>query len=147
MGWDFNVGLMPYSDRWRARRKLFHQVLHGRAAASFQGLQSVRAVKLLQKIYRKPEDIAYHLRQSVFLILSRRLLLTNTWSSYAASIAITVAYGRDLALENDPLISIAEKSVEMLSEAVFTGAVVVNALPSRACSLDMSPATRNSKLM
>ena len=62
MEWDFNLGLMPYSDGWRMRRKMLHQFLHSGAAAQYRPLQKKCAVKLMKLLHTSPENVAAHVQ-------------------------------------------------------------------------------------
>jgi cytochrome P450 len=62
MGWDFNLGLMVYGDRWRIHRKVFHEVFRPEAAVSFRPIQLSSIHALLRKMMENPEDYVTHLR-------------------------------------------------------------------------------------
>ena len=60
----------------------------------------------------------------------RRVLLFNHQPSHAASVILSIAYGIEIASENDPHVSIAEKALRGLAAAVLPGAhLVVRTLP------------------
>ncbi|THH14168.1 hypothetical protein EW146_g6132 [Bondarzewia mesenterica] len=123
MEWDFNLGLMPYSDKWRRGRKVFHQHFHARVAVVYQPLQEECARALLKLLLEKPKDFLAHLR------------------IYAAKIAMTIAYAHDVEPSGDRYIDIAERSVAMVSNSVFPGAVLVNVFPFLRNLPDWFPGT------
>jgi cytochrome P450 len=62
MGWDFNLGLMVYGERWRIHRKAFHEVFRPEAAVSFRPIQLNSIHALLLKLMENPENFVTHLR-------------------------------------------------------------------------------------
>jgi cytochrome P450 len=62
MGWEFNIGLMPYGDRWRAHRKMFHQSFQAGAVSTFHPQETEAARQLLLNLYHKPGDFISHFR-------------------------------------------------------------------------------------
>lgn len=40
MKFDWMIGLMPYGDGWRARRRLMHEKMHPRAAEVYKPIQA-----------------------------------------------------------------------------------------------------------
>lgn len=70
-------GLMsPYGDFWRRWRKLLHSGFMQRQSESYRPIQNLESKVLLQDLLRTPENYRRHLER------------------YAASVIITVTYGR-----------------------------------------------------
>ncbi|KAI0064142.1 cytochrome P450 [Artomyces pyxidatus] len=111
MGWDYTIVVMPYSDEVKAQRRLFHHTLHATALPAHYPLVRTRVEELLQSLHLEPKGYASHVRH------------------YAASIAMSIAYGYDIAPKNDRFVDIAEQALEMFSAAFFPGAAIVNAFP------------------
>ncbi|KAA1473737.1 cytochrome P450 [Dentipellis sp. KUC8613] len=111
-GFDFHTGLMPYSDKWRAKRRLLHETLHGSAALAYRPLQKAKTHELLRKLHHDPSGFMHHIR------------------SLAASVAMTVSYG-DLGDErqNERSLLAAQGATEMISEVLIPGAFAVDTLP------------------
>ncbi|TFY66047.1 hypothetical protein EVG20_g5046 [Dentipellis fragilis] len=112
MGWDFSTALMPYSAKWRARRRLLHGTLHSKAALEYRPLQRTKVFELLNKLRSDPGNLVHHT------------------SIFAGSVAMTVAYGdlRDERLSNE-FIRQAREAVNLLSQTILPHAAIINALP------------------
>lgn len=111
-GMDFNTGLLPYGSEWRLHRKMFHMALNKEAAATYKSLEMRKVRQLLRNLVLSPEDYSKHL---------------NTLS---AAIIMAVAYGYDVAPQNDPFVS---KLVRLLS--LFLDALT----PERAALIGAIP--------
>ncbi|KAF9469732.1 cytochrome P450 [Collybia nuda] len=116
MGWDFNVGLMPYGDEWRRRRKILQKYFKKDIAVVYQPIQTQKIHDMLRNILETPEDFISHYKTQK--------------SSVAAAIIMSCVYGHDISRTNDYYVSLSEAAVEKLSETFFPGAVAVNAIPS-----------------
>ncbi|TFK40528.1 cytochrome P450 [Crucibulum laeve] len=111
MGWDFNVGLMPYSNEWRQHRKLFQQQFRPSASLKYRPIQMKKVHDMLRGILASPEDFRAHFR------------------TLAAAVVMSAMYGYDIAPTNDYFTSLAEQAVAKLSDSILPGAAVVNAIP------------------
>ncbi|TFY66043.1 hypothetical protein EVG20_g5042 [Dentipellis fragilis] len=111
-GWDFNTGLIPYSEKWRARCRLLHATLHERAAQRYRPLQRVKVHELLCSLHSSPENFESHI------------------SRLAGAIAIAVAYG-DIGGKRqiDEFIHQAREAAETLSKTIWPHSITLNALP------------------
>ncbi|KAA1476676.1 CyP450 monooxygenase [Dentipellis sp. KUC8613] len=110
-GWDFNTGLMPYSEKWRARRRLLHSTLHQKVAQDYRPLQRAKAHELLCDTYSDPENFKSHV------------------SRLSGIIAIAVSYG-DIGdrRQSDEYITQAQEAVDTLSRTSWPRLVIVNNL-------------------
>ncbi|KAJ7095814.1 cytochrome P450 [Mycena belliarum] len=111
IGWDFNVGLMPYTEKWRQHRRLFQQCFRRDASKTYRPIQMTKIHDLLRGLLSRPED---------FIALYRTV---------AAAIIMAVVYGYQVEPIDDHFVSLAEKAVDKLSNSAFPGAAAVNALP------------------
>ncbi|KAA1476662.1 cytochrome P450 [Dentipellis sp. KUC8613] len=111
-GWDFNTGLIPYSEKWRARRRLLHATLHEKAAQRYRPLQRAKVHELLCGLHSSPEKFESHI------------------SRLAGTIAIAVAYG-DIGGKRqiDEFIHQAREAAETLSKTMWPHSITLNALP------------------
>ena len=48
-GWDFNLGIMPYGQRWRSIRAHFHQNFNSLAVPDYHGTQTVQIYAFLRR--------------------------------------------------------------------------------------------------
>ncbi|KAH9476208.1 Cytochrome P450 monooxygenase 98 [Psilocybe cubensis] len=111
MGWDFSLSNMPYGDRWRTHRRVFHHEFQPSMAPSYFPIQTREAHGLLRRFLRYPESLEYNLRQN------------------AASLVMKVTYGIQIADINDPYVSIARTALEGAAVATSPGAFLVNFIP------------------
>ncbi|TFK49673.1 cytochrome P450 [Heliocybe sulcata] len=112
MGWDWSLGLLPYGQAWRQRRREFHQQFRSEKAVQYRPIIMKKAHQFLEKLLNNPEDFSNHIRQ------------------YSASIVMSAVYDYDVTSGNEHFADLAEKSVEMFSNSAFPGATAVNALPA-----------------
>jgi len=63
IGWDHNVGLLPYNARFRETRRLMRGVLGPGAVGVFGELQEEECMKFLGKLLDTPEMFLAHIRQ------------------------------------------------------------------------------------
>ncbi|KAF5343220.1 hypothetical protein D9758_013396 [Tetrapyrgos nigripes] len=112
VGMNWNIGLMPYGDLWRACRKGFHQELNPRALVTYQPSITSATQKLLLLLLDKPDDFLKHLRYM------------------AGNTILSIAYGIEVQPENDPFINIAEKALHAAALTVNSGSYLVDQLPA-----------------
>ncbi|TFY73981.1 hypothetical protein EWM64_g10031 [Hericium alpestre] len=110
IGWYFNLGLLPYGDAWRARRRLLHLRLAAGRAPSYFPLQMQKSAEVVRKLYDDPDEVLSHMRVAV------------------TSLTMEIAYGHEVAPKDDPFVALAEEAVAAVSDAALPGAIV-NAFP------------------
>ena len=115
--------------------------LEAQDASPFSPLRSRRAIPSAAKEVRDQahEVIAHGSRffcgpreiVSIAPLLVNQVLMPLGWgrTSFAGSIAMSMAYAHEIAQSEDRYVDIAERAFEMLSGAMFPGAAMVNALP------------------
>ncbi|KAG1757498.1 cytochrome P450 [Suillus lakei] len=57
---DFNMGFMPYGDRWRLHRRIFHQAFHQAVAPTHEAAQLRSAHKMLFSLLQDPGNYPSH---------------------------------------------------------------------------------------
>ncbi|KAG2118453.1 cytochrome P450 [Suillus clintonianus] len=57
---DFNMGFMPYGDRWRLHRRIFHQAFHQAAIPAYHDVQLRSAHKMLFSLLQEPSNYPCH---------------------------------------------------------------------------------------
>ena len=66
VGWKNTLVLIPYGDRFRNYRKMFHQLIGTHTAMSnFHHIEELETHRLLKRILAKPEEVAAHVRKYV----------------------------------------------------------------------------------
>ncbi|KAI0059643.1 cytochrome P450 [Artomyces pyxidatus] len=111
-GWDFATAFTPYSDEWRAQRKIFHQSLNARAAPVHQQVQLEKVEFLIKCLYEDPLGFARHMRR------------------YAASVTLLIAYGYDIKPNDDHFVEVAENAMKMISTTLTPVGIAVNTIPA-----------------
>jgi len=65
MGWEKNIGFMPYGKDFIKHRKLMHDYLHPNICLSYQSHQILEAQNLVQNLKDTPERFEEHLSRYV----------------------------------------------------------------------------------
>ncbi|KAL1753731.1 cytochrome P450 [Schizophyllum commune] len=113
MKMDISPIIMPYGERWRARRRPMHGMLHPTAAAQFHPCIQKSVHTLLRAMLDAGEDG-----------------LEPALRHFAASTILRVAYGIDVSDKDDPHVSEAEKALKILLAATTADNFLVNVIPS-----------------
>ena len=102
----------PYDDQWRKMRKAMHYQLQPAQSKTFEPLQVKSAITLLQDILKAPDHFQEHI------------------SSYAATIVVNMAYGRqDKATYKDPDVAKIIQVSLRIGKILRPGAYLVESLP------------------
>ncbi|KAI6099770.1 cytochrome P450 [Pisolithus sp. B1] len=99
-GWSFNTVMIPYSNRWRLHRRLFHQAFRAEAALSYRPMQIRKSRDLLLNLLEAPADFTAHFK------------------TYSASVIMSIVYGYEPAPRDDPIITIVERAVDLAIESI-----------------------------
>jgi hypothetical protein len=63
VGWKHTLVLLPYGDRFRSYRKMFHQVIGTNAAmANFHPVEEAETHRFLKLLLERPKEFANHIR-------------------------------------------------------------------------------------
>ncbi|KAI5889620.1 cytochrome P450 [Schizophyllum commune H4-8] len=112
VGLDFNVGIIPYGDRWRARRRLIHEMLHAKAVRRFDPIILRSTHALLEALLGAgQDDLEQELRH------------------WAARIILGTTYGFDIQTKDDPHVSNAEAVQDYFSATANQASYLVNSIP------------------
>ena len=69
VGWKYTLVLLPYGDRFRRYRRLFHSLIGNQTMIKrFYPGEELEALKLLRRILAKPDDLAAHVRKYVQIV-------------------------------------------------------------------------------
>lgn len=77
---------MPYGDRWRATKKIFHLGLCKKACDSYKAIQESESRRLARDLLQNPTIFGKHVER------------------YTASVMFCVAYGRRVDRLDDPVV-------------------------------------------
>ncbi|KAH0578674.1 hypothetical protein H2248_003805 [Termitomyces sp. 'cryptogamus'] len=113
MGWDFSTSLMGYGDAWRRHRRIFQQAFNKKEIQIIhQPVQILKVHELLRRLLVAPENFTTHFRTT------------------AGAIVMATVYDKNMSESNlEKFVTFSEQAVNMLSESIFPGAMIVNALP------------------
>ncbi|RDB18403.1 hypothetical protein Hypma_000371 [Hypsizygus marmoreus] len=112
-GYNFNFGLMPYGDRWREHRKLFHQSFSPTASKLFRPKILKATHGLLRRILDDQPDVD----------LCAHLL------HMSGETIISITYGLDILPKDDPCFAVAEEGKTPVIAAGVPGAFLVDSFP------------------
>ncbi|EKM55855.1 uncharacterized protein PHACADRAFT_209373 [Phanerochaete carnosa HHB-10118-sp] len=111
VGWDRDIGFMPYGDKWREHRRLFHQQFRPATVHTYHPKLLEEARKLLPRLLFQLGDFMQPLR------------------TMTASMILGVTYGMELHTDNDPYVILAEKAVHSMAATGNMGSYAVDYLP------------------
>ncbi|KAF7357546.1 O-methylsterigmatocystin oxidoreductase [Mycena sanguinolenta] len=111
MGWDSIFTTLPRGDKWRARRRMFHQHFRPDTLRNYRPIQIEKIHLLLQGLLSSPEEFREHFK------------------TVAAAIIMATLYGYQVQPTNDHFVSLSESAVKKAVETAFPGAVAVNTFP------------------
>ncbi|KAF8639539.1 hypothetical protein AX17_001444 [Amanita inopinata Kibby_2008] len=112
MGYDWDFVHMPYSERWRQHRRVFHQSFQARAIPEYYPVMRHAAAKLALNLSAAPEVYADHIRQ------------------FAGGIVLRVTYGHNVTSRNDDYVHLAKEALAPLLQAVHAGSFLVDFIPA-----------------
>lgn len=113
VGWKNTLVLLPYGDRFRRYRRLFHSLVGSHATIkSFLPMEEMETRRFLQRVLAKPEDLQTHIRKT------------------AGAIILRISHGYEVKENNDPFIELADKATEQFSLATAPGRFLVDFVPA-----------------
>ncbi|KAK7677690.1 hypothetical protein QCA50_019381 [Cerrena zonata] len=111
LSWDWNIGLMPYSQKWRAHRREFHQIFNQREMPKFHSIQLRECRAFLQRLVGSPSNLDQHIRH----------LFT--------AIILKIIYDMDITDIQDDYVRLVREAVLGLSVMAVPGAFWVDYFP------------------
>lgn len=113
IGWKNTLVLIPYGDRFRRFRRLFHGVIGSRTTMSkFWAIEEVETRRFLRRVLTKPGDLAAHVRHT------------------AGAIILRISHGYEVKDENDLFVALADTATKQFSLATAPGAYLVDVIPA-----------------
>ncbi|KAG1845248.1 cytochrome P450 [Suillus tomentosus] len=94
-GHDYSTTFLPYSDKWRLHRRIFHEAFRLEAVSSFRPIQMRNARSLILNLLASPEVYGTHLH------------------TFSTSTIISIMYDYAIAPVNDPFLALIERSLEI----------------------------------
>lgn len=112
IGWKNSLALLPYGDRLKKHRRLFHQSIGSNTSLSqFYPVEEAEAHKFLKRLLISPHDLAKHIRQT------------------AGAIILHISHGYEVRETDDPFVTLADTAVEQFSLSTAPGNFLVNFIP------------------
>ncbi|KAG6915061.1 hypothetical protein DXG01_013668 [Tephrocybe rancida] len=113
VGWKNSLVLLPYGDRFRRFRRLFHGIIGSRASMKkFSHIEENETHKFLRRLLTEPADLAAHVRHT------------------AVAIILRISHGYQVQEKDDPLVKIADTASDQFSLSTIPGKYLVDTLPS-----------------
>ncbi|KAF8693198.1 cytochrome P450, partial [Rhizoctonia solani] len=109
LGWANNAGVISYGERWRAQRRMTHELLHKRASEE------------LSPVIVRNSHGKHHAYMSY--------PPTKLMDRMAGSSIIKVVYGYEATTSNDTLFDIVSRAVDGFSRSAITSNFYVNIIP------------------
>ncbi|KAH7913512.1 cytochrome P450 [Hygrophoropsis aurantiaca] len=99
-GLDFNTGLLPYGDVWRAHRKIYHQTLRSDRAALYHDIYFRKAHDFVQNLINFPDDLEAHVQ------------------TLSASLIMAVTYGYETQIRDDPFVHRVQELINIITQTI-----------------------------
>ncbi|KAF9243525.1 cytochrome P450 [Melanogaster broomeanus] len=111
-GTEFSSIFLPYGDRWRLHRRLFHQAFNANAALSFRPIQMEKAHELIMNLLTTPDDFSAHMQ------------------ALSISTIMAIVYDYKASSRQDPVVAYVETAIEIAMKEVRPEvAAVIGAFP------------------
>ncbi|KAF9483933.1 cytochrome P450 [Pholiota conissans] len=112
VGWKNTMVLLPYGDRFRRYRRLFHNLIGNQTAVKrFRPSQQIETRRFLRRILLSPNEFSDHVRRTV------------------GAVILKISHGYEVEEKNDPFIEMANKATEQFSLATAPGGFLVDLVP------------------
>ncbi|KAF8211494.1 cytochrome P450 [Mycena galopus ATCC 62051] len=112
VGWKNTLVLLPYGDRFRRFRRLFHNIIGSRSAIKqFLPIEELETRRFLRRVLAKPNDLPKHIRKT------------------AGAIILRISHGYEVKETNDPFVHLAEQATEQFSLSTAPGGFMVDMIP------------------
>ncbi|KAF8513275.1 cytochrome P450 [Gautieria morchelliformis] len=112
MGWDWNLGVMRYTERYKEHRRLFQRYFSPSATARYHHILRHEAHMLASVLFEKPDDFMHQLKHM------------------AARAIMLIAYGHEVATDDDEYVQVAEAANKTFSDALNPGSFLVDFMPA-----------------
>ncbi|KAF9453375.1 cytochrome P450 [Macrolepiota fuliginosa MF-IS2] len=124
VGWRNTLVLLPYGERFRSYRKLFHQLIGSNASMSqFYPVEEAETHAFLKRLLSMPQDLAGHVRRT------------------AGAIILRISHGYEVKEGIDPFVKLADLATEQFSLSTTPGGFLVNLVPALNRLPDWFPGT------
>ncbi|PFH53736.1 hypothetical protein AMATHDRAFT_78864 [Amanita thiersii Skay4041] len=112
VGWTWDMAHMPYSERWKMHRRVFHQSFQPRAIPEYFPILRHSAASLVHNLAINPEEYVGHIRQ------------------FAGGVVLRVTYGYNAKSRHDDYLQLVKEAMEPLMQSVHAGSFYVDFIPA-----------------
>ena len=109
---------MAYGDKWRAHRRVLQRYFGTSSSPQHVAIQRKNNRIFLHALLTEPARLEEHIRRS------------------AAANVLTMSYGINIAVRDDPLIALAEEAEHSIISSGLPGSFAVDMFPIRTLSID-----------
>ncbi|KAI0092433.1 CyP450 monooxygenase [Irpex rosettiformis] len=113
-GWEFNLATMPYGNRWRSIRRMFHQYFNQTVTPNYRDKQTKEVYAFLRRCLEQPAG---------------RPLDPLTIRLTLATIILDIVYGLQIESMDDEYIRMAIESMDAFSESRVSGRYWIDFMP------------------
>ncbi|KAG0703344.1 cytochrome P450 [Suillus ampliporus] len=121
---DFSVGIMPYGNRWRLHRRIFHQAFRQAGIPTYHAVQLRCAHKMLFSLLHDPGNYASHFQMLVATICSAALLRL-IFIRFNLSFVLSIVYDYEPKDKDDLIAHAMERYGELILAALTPGATMI----------------------
>ncbi|KAL0063098.1 hypothetical protein AAF712_010006 [Marasmius tenuissimus] len=112
VGWKNTLALLPYGDRFRRYRKIFHRLIGSPATMrQYHPALELETQRFLQRVLRTPSNVQDHIRKT------------------AGAIILRISHGYEVNDAHDPFVHLADLATEQFSLATSPGQFLVDVFP------------------
>ena len=133
MGADWALGFMPYGNRWRIHRRLFHRFFNASAIERLdpQLFKGIR--RFLRQLAESPEDFADHTRLYVTFRprCEPKVQALTSFQRLGGSLILSIAYGIEANSQENQFFANAQQATHSLGPTLLPGAFLVDWIPLR----------------
>ncbi|KAG2093343.1 cytochrome P450 [Suillus discolor] len=113
VGHDYSTTFLPYSDKWRLHRRIFHEAFHLKAVSSFRPIQIRNARILILNLLASPEVYGTHLYTLAISPFMYCVAEQYFLRSFSTSTIMSIMYDYAIAPVDDPFLAVIERSLEI----------------------------------
>ncbi|KAF9026841.1 cytochrome P450 [Hymenopellis radicata] len=112
VGWKNTLVLLKYGPRFRAGRRMAHQLFGNHATMKkFHPVEELETRRFLKRLLVKPTELDAHIRKT------------------AGAIILRISHGYEIQEENDAFVALAEQATNQFSVSTAPGGFWVNHIP------------------
>ncbi|PPQ69644.1 hypothetical protein CVT24_001217 [Panaeolus cyanescens] len=113
MDWHFNFVFLPYGNKWRKYRRVFHDFFHSGVINKYQPILVKEAHAFLRSLLQAPKDLQHHIRHTFISSIMR------------------ITYGITIQPSNDDIyVLTAERALKSMTDASVPGTFLVDLIPA-----------------